>query len=222
MVLVVDFPQDISYHWFGFQVSTFVNSSKISTYGPAAFATEMKLSATNASIALAVLNGSSVIGRLGAGTLSDIIDPWILALSTLLGSCLATFILWGVLSHTLGGLIAFGFVYGLIAGGWTSMWNGFIRPISPDDPKLATKFIGYMMLSTGVGNILSTPISTALTKQNASSMHARLGFDVGGGKFENVIIYAGMCFAGATVMAGSGWLVEQGRAGRTRDRKSVV
>lgn len=64
------------------------------------------------------------------------------------------------------------------------------------------------MFSRGVGNILSTPISTALLRRNASSanmIHEKLGFDVGGGKFEKVIIYTGTCFAGAAIIAMIGW-----------------
>lgn len=186
------------------------------------FASELKLSATNASLALAVLNGSSVIGRLGIGVLSDAIDPWLLALSTLFGSCLTTFVLWGVLSYTLGGLISFGLFYGLVAGGWSSLWTGFIRPISPEDPKVATKLTGYLMLSRGLGNILSTPISAALASrhfEHASTFsRGRLGFDVGGGRFEKMIIYTGTCFAGATILAGSGWFIEKSRGNRKGER----
>ncbi|CCA73486.1 hypothetical protein PIIN_07439 [Serendipita indica DSM 11827] len=186
------------------------------------FASELKLSATNASLALAVLNGSSVIGRLGTGVLSDAIDPWLLALSTLFGSCLTTFVLWGALSYTLGGLISFGLFYGLVAGGWSSLWTGFIRPISPEDPKVATKMIGYLMLSRGLGNILSTPISAALASRrlehSSAFSHGRLGFDVGDGPFEKVIIYAGTCFAGATIMAGSGWFIEKTRGNKKSER----
>jgi MCP family monocarboxylic acid transporter-like MFS transporter 10 len=61
--------------------------------------------------------------------LSDSVDPWLLSFSTLFGTCMATFILWGVLSRSLAGLIAFGLVYGSLAGGWSSMWTGFIRRV---------------------------------------------------------------------------------------------
>jgi MFS transporter, MCT family, solute carrier family 16 (monocarboxylic acid transporters), member 10 len=64
------------------------------------------------------------------------------------------------------------------------------------------------MMSRGLGNILSTPITTTLSRHNGNStviMHGKLGFDVGGGKFEMVIIYAGTCFAGAAIIAMIGW-----------------
>ncbi|PVG01317.1 MFS general substrate transporter [Serendipita vermifera] len=173
------------------------------------FASEMNLSPSKASLTLAMLNGAQVVGRLSAGMVSDRIDPWLLSFSTLVGTCMATFILWGVLSHSLGGLIAFGLVYGSLAGGWSSMWTGFIRQIVHEDPKLSTTFIGYLMMTRGLGNILSTPISTALSSSHGGSRHhPRLGFDVGGGKFENVILYAGSCFAAASLIAAIGWGVD--------------
>jgi MCP family monocarboxylic acid transporter-like MFS transporter 10 len=64
------------------------------------------------------------------GYLSDKINPWVLALSTLFITSVTTFILWGVLSNTFAGLLAFGVVYGSIASGWTSLWTGFVRPLA--------------------------------------------------------------------------------------------
>jgi len=68
------------------------------------------------------------------------------------------------------------------------------------------------MLSRGLGNILSTPISTALSRPSQSdSLPANVGFLVGGGRFENVIVYAGTCFAAATVISGVAWGVERAK-----------
>lgn len=64
------------------------------------------------------------------GVLSDKMDAWALGLCTLGLTALSTFVLWGVLSSTLGGLLAFGFTYGTLAGSWTSLWTGFVRPIA--------------------------------------------------------------------------------------------
>lgn len=75
-----------------------------------------------------------------------------------------------------------------------------------DDPHLFATMTGYLMLSRGIGNVLSTPISTAISRPSTSLVEgAKLGFEVGGGRFENVIIYAGTCFAGAVLISGMGW-----------------
>jgi MFS transporter, MCT family, solute carrier family 16 (monocarboxylic acid transporters), member 10 len=123
--------------------------------------------------------------------------------------------------------VAFGLVYGSLAGGFPSLWTGFTaefaskcaltadQPTNPfilaeEDPRLSTTLIGYLMFSRGIGNILSTPISTALSHPyNDPGFHRqRLGFEVGGGRFEDIIIYAGTCFAGAAIIAGVGWVLE--------------
>jgi MCP family monocarboxylic acid transporter-like MFS transporter 10 len=66
------------------------------------------------------------------------------------------------------------------------------------------------MLSRGLGNILSTPVSTSLTKHSgiASLGHFMTGFAVDGSKYEDLIIYVGICFACASGLALSGWMRE--------------
>ncbi|TFK53800.1 MFS general substrate transporter [Heliocybe sulcata] len=179
------------------------------------FATELHISNTDSSLAIAFLNGASVCGRLAMGTLSDHFDPWLLGSATLLSTSLATFVLWGVLSRNLAGLLAYGIAYGALAGGWSSLWTGFVRPIAKDDPTLSTYIFGILMLSRGFGNVLSTPISTSLSR-GEGSRSGRMGFDVAGGRFEKLIVYVGTCFAGAAVLALAGWGVEKRRllAGR--------
>ncbi|KAL0064104.1 hypothetical protein AAF712_008964 [Marasmius tenuissimus] len=179
------------------------------------FANALKLSSANAAIALSMLNGASVVGRLSMGYLSDKLNPWLLALSTLICTSLSTFILWGVLSTTFAGLLSFGIAYGALAGGWSSLWTGFLRPLTSDDPRLATTLLGYLMLSRGIGNIFSTPISSALSSglgSNSSipngSPHHSTGFQVDNGKYEKMILYVGTCFAGAAVVSLTGWLRE--------------
>lgn len=124
---------------------------------------------------------------------------------TLAASSLSTFVLWGVAGHTVASVIVFGATYGMLAGGWSSLWTGFVRPIAKDDPTLSTTLFGFLMLSRGIGNVLSTPISTVLSAvvDGVDVGHLRLktGLEVAGGRFEKVIVYVGTCFAGAAVVA---------------------
>ncbi|KAJ7256824.1 major facilitator superfamily domain-containing protein [Mycena haematopus] len=181
------------------------------------FANDLGLSALSSALTLAMLNAASVVGRLSMGYLSDKFNPWILALVTLVTTSVATFILWGVLSHSFGGLLAFGIAYGSIAGGWSSLWTGFVRPIANDDPALSTMLYGYLLLSRGIGNIVSTPISTKLlvytSQPHNGTMSDSTGFDVGGGRFEKVIIYVGTCFAGAAGVAALGLAMDIRKSG---------
>ncbi|KAJ8080227.1 hypothetical protein PM082_017057 [Marasmius tenuissimus] len=179
------------------------------------FASALNLSSANAAIALSMLNGASAVGRLILGHLSDKLNPWLLALSTLVSTSLSTFILWGILSTNFTGLLAFGIVYGALAGGWSCVWAGFVRPLASDDPTLVTTLLGYLMLSRGIGNIFSTLISSALlsggldSNSTSVSYHSpRTGFQVDNGKYGKMIFYVGACYAGAAAISLTGWLRE--------------
>jgi hypothetical protein len=64
------------------------------------------------------------------GLLSDKYSPWLLGSVTLAVTSMATFLLWGVASFNLVGLITYGVIYGAMAGGWSSTWTGFIKSVS--------------------------------------------------------------------------------------------
>ncbi|KAJ6514179.1 major facilitator superfamily domain-containing protein [Mycena vitilis] len=181
------------------------------------FANDLNISSSNSAATLAMLNAASVVGRLSMGYLSDRVNAWKLALATLFTTSLATFILWGVLSHSFAGLMVFGIAYGSIAGGWTGLWTGFVRPLAKDDPVLSTTLFGYLLLSRGIGNIVSTPISAQLYARplNVTHITENTGFGVGAGRFENMIIYVGTCFAGAAGVAAIGWAVDARKGRRT-------
>ncbi|KAJ3714603.1 major facilitator superfamily domain-containing protein [Lentinula guzmanii] len=208
------------------------------------FAGDLNLSSTSSSVALALLNCGSVISRLATGYLSDKVNPWLLGFSTLASTSAVTFILWGLLSYNLAGLLSFtaGIVpfshtYGILAGGWSSSWNGFTKPLSvlnfstllASDPNLSTTLFGILLFSRGMGNIFSTPISSALTslKNNSTtSPHgfnhsAHLGFDVGGGRFEKMIMYVGICFASAALITLVGWVTDVARRRRALRRQGA-
>ncbi|KAF8172024.1 major facilitator superfamily domain-containing protein [Mycena galopus ATCC 62051] len=189
------------------------------------FASDLNISTSNSAVTVAMLNGASVVGRLSMGYLSDRFNPWILALVTLFTTSVATFILWGVLSHSFAGLLTFGIAYGSIAGGWSSLWTGFVRPLANDDPATSTMLYGYLLLSRGIGNIVSTPISAKLLvysqSLNATSSPESTGFNVGDGRFERIIIYVGTCFAGAAGVAALGLAMDaRKRKGRTSNQNS--
>jgi MFS transporter, MCT family, solute carrier family 16 (monocarboxylic acid transporters), member 10 len=113
-----------------------------------AYASSLNLNKTESALVLSLLNAGSVVGRLGLGFLSDKLDPWVLAVGTLVSTMLSVFVLWGeslscetgfrcfkysmfdntgVCSFNLAGLLVFGLAYGVFAGGWGTLWTGFIR-----------------------------------------------------------------------------------------------
>ncbi|EPQ51106.1 MFS general substrate transporter [Gloeophyllum trabeum ATCC 11539] len=180
------------------------------------FAMGLRVNGTDSALPVALLNGGSVFGRLVLGILADRYNPWVLGSMTCISISLATFVLWGVLSDNIAALITYGIAYGGLAGGWSSLWTGFIRPIAKDDPTLSTYIYGLLMFSRGFGNVVSTPISTSLSRgYPPNAMNGKTGFDVAGGRFEKMIVYVGTCFASAAVVALAGWAVEKSGPRRT-------
>ncbi|GJE97527.1 MFS general substrate transporter [Phanerochaete sordida] len=177
------------------------------------FATTLGLSTGQASLALTLSNAAAIFSGFGVGWLSDRVGIWALSFVVLLLSALATFVLWGVAGATYAGVLAFGVVYGLTAGSWSSLWSGFVRPIAGGDPAGAATIINCMMLSRGIGNIVSTPIATALQRVHAGNVAAgaasRTGFAVDGGRYDAVIIYTGACFAMGAAVALVGWAFDR-------------
>ncbi|KAF7358948.1 MFS general substrate transporter [Mycena sanguinolenta] len=209
------------------------------------FARALRITPFNSALVVGMSNAAGGVGGFFMGYLSDRFNPWILALANLLATSAATFILWGVCSHSLGGLLAFGILYGSIAGGWSSMWAGFVRPVAGtlvssvscqglknklegDNVGMSTMLYGYLLLSRGIGNIVSNPISTKLLvysqTHSVASSPERTGFDVGDGRFKNIIIYVGTCFAAAASLVGLGLAINiftGTRRGDDQDLESV-
>ncbi|KAJ3932404.1 MAG: MFS general substrate transporter [Lentinula lateritia] len=186
------------------------------------FASTLNLDSTTSSATLAMFHTGSVIGRLTMGYLSDssLKQCFVLASSTLLATSVTIFVLWGVFSTNLAGLFSFCIIYGLLAGGWPSLWSGFGKGLTLNDPTLSMTLFGILLFTRGIGNIASTPLSAALTGFSSSSpttsfstnsssslsqMSAKLGFNIAGGRFASTILYVGTCFAGAGMIVLFGW-----------------
>jgi MCP family monocarboxylic acid transporter-like MFS transporter 10 len=67
------------------------------------------------------------------------------------------------------------------------------------------------MLTRGLANVLSTPISNALSRQVSGAILSKraTGFEVSGGRFSNMIVFVGSCFAGSAGIAFFGWRREK-------------
>ncbi|KZV73170.1 MFS general substrate transporter [Peniophora sp. CONT] len=180
------------------------------------FTSAVNSSTTVSALAVALLNGASVFGRVILGALSDRVSPWLLATCALLLSSISTFVLWGVAGSATAGVLVFGITYGLVAGGWSSLWNGFVKPLSKGDPTRATSLFSILLLSRGLGNVLSTPISTALAATSSQAVsHSHTGFKVDGGRYESMIVYVGTCFAVASTLTAAGFVRERSVAKRS-------
>ncbi|KAE9399199.1 MFS general substrate transporter [Gymnopus androsaceus JB14] len=192
------------------------------------FASSLNLSTTKSSATITVFHTGSFLGRLLMGYLSDrTANCLLLGLGSLLATSVTTFVLWGVCSTNLAGLLAFSMMFGFFAGNWPSLWSGFGKVLTISDPTLSMTLFGMLLFSRGLGNIASTPISSALTGISSSSpsqaisgsksVHFGSGFDVAGGRFSTTIVYVGTCFAGAGIILMCGWVVDLYRLSRSHN-----
>ena len=87
------------------------------------------------------------------------------------------------------------------------------------DSSLSTPLFGLFMFFRGLGNILSTPIATALVHDKNESLEkyrsANSGFEVADGRYKLLILYVGISFSAAAAVAVFGWSME----GRARSRR---
>ncbi|THH12106.1 hypothetical protein EW146_g7813 [Bondarzewia mesenterica] len=171
------------------------------------YTSALNVSTSTASLALSLLNGFAALGPLVVGTLSDHFSPWLLAAVTSTLSCISTLVLWGAVGNV-PGLMAFGATYGLFAGGWSTLYTGFVRRITEDDHSLSITLYGFLMLTRGLGNVLCTLIATSLANISTDATYPKAGdsgFTLEGGRFHRLILYVGMCYAGAALVALVGW-----------------
>lgn len=75
------------------------------------------------------------------GLLSDHFSPWPLATITLSCCSLATFILWGVAGYAVAGILVYGTCFGILAGGFSSLYTGFVKPIASESCLTYATFI---------------------------------------------------------------------------------
>ncbi|KAF7794835.1 hypothetical protein EIP86_005977, partial [Pleurotus ostreatoroseus] len=109
------------------------------------------------------------------------------------------------------GILVYAIVYGAVTGGFGSLWSAFGKIIAKDDSLLTTTVFAGLMFTRGIGNIISTPVSTALQEAHytAQSGGFKSGYTAAGGRYQDMIIFAGTCFAGGAIITLIGWGVDR-------------
>lgn len=90
-----------------------------------AYASALGLSSAQGSLSLTLFNVFGALSSSLVGFLSDKYDVWVLALTSLVLTSMATFLLWGLLSYSLAGILVYAIVYGAVTGGFGSLWSAF-------------------------------------------------------------------------------------------------
>jgi hypothetical protein len=159
------------------------------------YATNIGLSAAQGALLLAFANAAQVLGQAAAGQLSDIMNVHILMLLSSGVSAIATLTAWG-LARSLAPLLVFSILYGAFAGAFVVLWPRIGTLFGEAD---ARTVYGLLAFEKGIGNVLSGPISSALMKEPVL-----LG-EYGIGKYQNIVIFVGVCMSTSALLGGSGY-----------------
>ncbi|KAI9615102.1 hypothetical protein H4Q26_011641 [Puccinia striiformis f. sp. tritici PST-130] len=118
-------------------------------------------------IVLGLFAGSSIIGQIVTGGLSDHYDlSWIIGVTSV-ASSVSIFVLWGH-SEGFAMLAAFAIVYGISAGGFSCLWQRFAMIIAPSEANSGSLVV-YFATSRGIANVLTGPIAGALLQNSPST-----------------------------------------------------
>ncbi|KAF9224168.1 MFS general substrate transporter [Gyrodon lividus] len=108
---------------------------------------------------LVIMNASSFIGQLSSGLLIGYLGvPNVVLIATFCGTAL----LFGMIAvHTVGGVAAFGVLYGYFSGIFQALWAPVMVLLTPDLSELGVR-MGVACAAMAIGGLIGPPISGAL------------------------------------------------------------
>ncbi|KAI1340829.1 major facilitator superfamily domain-containing protein [Xylariaceae sp. FL0016] len=168
----------------------FLPSIFLPTYARVVFDSSTFLS----TLTVMLVNISATVGLVVMGSLSDKLQVTSCMIMSASGVAIAVLLVWG-LSASLPALYVFCVLYGLFAGSWSSIWPGIMKEIAQNgeadgygltDPVMVQ---GHLCIGRGLGNVLSGPLSSALTKGMPWKGQAIAGYGSGYG---GLILYTGV------------------------------
>lgn len=151
-----------------------------------------------------LVNVASTMGSVVMGSLTDKLHATTCIMISVMGAVTSVFLIWG-LSSSLPVLYVFCVIYGLFAGGWTSIWPAIMREVSRRGEAAgqyvdSTMVFGWLCVGRGIGNVVSGPISNSiLSSGNPWLGRATAGF---GSDYGSLIIYTGA----TALLAGSSYI----------------
>lgn len=108
-----------------------------------------------------ILNAGSVIGRLAPNYLADRLGSLNMMCVCMGASAVLVFGWLGIAATDLGGLAAFGALYGLFSGGVVSLTPSVITSLTPDLGRIGAR-MGMLFFVTGISILIGTPIGGAI------------------------------------------------------------
>ncbi|CEL63439.1 putative transporter MCH2 OS=Saccharomyces cerevisiae (strain ATCC 204508 / S288c) GN=MCH2 PE=1 SV=2 [Rhizoctonia solani AG-1 IB] len=158
------------------------------------YTTSLGLPPANGTIVVAVFNLAALIGQVLFGHFCDIAPyPYVIMISGA-GASLSAYLLWGF-AHNLGVIFAFVIVFGLMSGGFTSIWPAASADIvGPEHQATVPNVFGILGIGKGVAAIIGPVVAAALHHPHESAIRTAYS----GYGFRDVTLFVGsMMFATA-------------------------
>lgn len=142
------------------------------------------LSTFSSALMITLFNAPGIVSSLGFGILSDKfgLSASSNTLISAAGSSICAFLLWGIASNRITGvLIAFSVCFGFFAGGYSSTWAGSIRQMEKEagdrNEAINTGMLyGLMNGARGIGYVASGVVSVELLNVGAVQQSERWAF----------------------------------------------
>ncbi|KAF5543998.1 riboflavin transporter MCH5 [Fusarium napiforme] len=125
---------------------------------------------------LPLINGISLIGRLTAGALSDIIGQFNCMLIITAFTGILTLVLWIPGSQSTGAIMAYAVAFGYGSGGYVSIFPDCVGQISPIE-EIGTR-IGLTSLVNAFGALTGSPLGGTLISDKSGSGNTFMGLQL--------------------------------------------
>lgn len=152
------------------------------------YAASLGASTTAATATVALLSAAQVVGRIGAGVLSDRTDVTIVMLLASGGAAVAVLLGWG-LATSVPALCVASLAYGLFGGGFSTAYSGIIRDVQVRQQEADSSLIfGLLVGGRGVGAVVSGLLSGVLI-DGGQWRSAKFGY---GSQYGPLIVFTGV------------------------------
>ena len=176
---------------------------------PLAYAESIGLSPSQGTLILSLLNVAQIIGQISVGYVSDLLSPEIPMIASAFLSCLACIFVWGFF-ETIGPLIVFGLLYGIVAGGYSVLYARFVTTLT-DERSTGLWLYSIFEFQRGGGNIAGGMVSGWLVKGDVKKG------SYGMGRYQNLILFTAGAFLLSAFLGSPGWLFRDKMKEKSKD-----
>lgn len=159
------------------------------------YATALGMSSTQGALLLSIMAIAQVLGQFTFGYASDKkISVRPLAIICAIMATIAALAMWGP-AQSIGPLLGFSIVYGFFGYGFSTLRVAMGTAVSNDQSSFVATYSIFVFLQ-GVGNILASPISSALLSGDVSTN----GYGIV--RYRSLVVLTGACMCGSALVIG--------------------